>query len=37
MRDVGGGAGVGVRGEMLGHGLAERKWRVHVQQQNMRN
>ena len=34
MRDVQGSAGVGVREQTLEHELAERKWRVHVHQQN---
>ena len=37
LRDVQGSAGVGVYEQTLEHELAERKRRVHVQQQNMRN
>ena len=37
MRDVQVSAGVGLREQTFEHELAERKRRVHVQQQNMRN
>ena len=37
LREVQGSAVVGVREQTLEHELAERKRRVHVQQQNMRN